>query len=458
MVKTCCNLDSFQKSTVAVRVVTNVVLWISDAEIVLTAFFMYYLVAVGGGINLFLCFVLFVGFATYLMSAIVLAPRQKNRVGKLVRKFMQNNSGECNTRMFKEEDGSVSRLGPGETGSVCVTLKFFVYPPGATATDCTKTFEALDIKNAEDNEDMQRGLTAWGLSAIWDAQEVKNAWNCMERKHAVPFFRLARFGFMAQPTPKDLGGILNANALFSFCCGLLQVIFGAIRCQFGLSANVMVPLIVSSLSLIISTINVVFNFAGKLAEIECEERLTAAVMTQVETTHRVEVQKLESELKQDKAALEQDFAEKKANGGDVADLAVIHHDNLQKLDQAFALRLRTTQQTHLFKLENRLAAHRRHSAQLKQVILGTSSPERQTARTGGEVHHAEQTNLALDEVIKNINEEKIKQLKEIASSGNTQDLLTRLEKVTKDADDKVRVVQGLKTQAQMLSPTSGASL
>merc|ERR1719210_133476 len=54
------------------------------------------------------------------------------------------------------------------------------------------------------------------LLAQWAVIESKNARNCAEWVHGVPFLRLARFGFFSQPSPGDLGSILNCNALYTF--------------------------------------------------------------------------------------------------------------------------------------------------------------------------------------------------------------------------------------------------
>jgi len=73
--------------------------------------------------------------------------------------------------------------------------------------------------------------------------EIKNAKNCTELQHSVPFLRLARFGFVAEPTPRDLGCILNASALYTFCTGIFQLVYGTIimAVQGEVTLEVMLP-------------------------------------------------------------------------------------------------------------------------------------------------------------------------------------------------------------------------
>merc|ERR1712048_1088025 len=107
-----------------------------------------------------------------------------------------------------------------------------------------------------------------GCAAMWDRVEVKNSWNIAEVKHGVPFVRVARFGFQAVPTPKDLSGILNANALYSFTTGFQQLAFGILlMIQFGVDAATMIPLSISGSSFVLSMANVLCDFAGKLNQI-----------------------------------------------------------------------------------------------------------------------------------------------------------------------------------------------
>jgi hypothetical protein len=82
----------------------------------------------------------------------------------------------------------------------------------------------------------------WKLTHMWTYAEKKIALNVCEVKHGIPFLRLARFGFVASPTPKDLAGILNANALYSVATGIFQV-FGGVFLIFSVgNADLMVLL------------------------------------------------------------------------------------------------------------------------------------------------------------------------------------------------------------------------
>merc|ERR1719503_56442 len=124
-------------------------------------------------------------------------------------------------------------------------------------------------------QEFQEGMHEWGLAAIWDACEIKNASNCVESHHGVPGLRLACFGFQSEPSPKDLAGILNANALYSATTGVVQIAFGFILVsQHGVSTNVLIPLIISGVSIVLSAFNVFLDFAGKLKTLETEKRIS----------------------------------------------------------------------------------------------------------------------------------------------------------------------------------------
>merc|ERR1712217_445313 len=111
------------------------------------------------------------------------------------------------------------------------------------------TFNSLK-SNQKGVLEFESGMAAYKLQFVWDAVVAKNAWNCAELKHGLPFFRLARFGFMAQPTAKDLAGILNTNAMYSFCTGVTQLVLGAIYFwTYGFSFYTVLPLSITVFSL-----------------------------------------------------------------------------------------------------------------------------------------------------------------------------------------------------------------
>merc|ERR1719336_1917591 len=119
----------------------------------------------------------------------------------------------------------------------------------------TETFASLEKKNDRDSLNaFKNGMGEWGLLHVWNYLDAKNAKNTTEIKHGTPFLRLARFGFMAEPTPKDLGSILNANAMYTFSTGIFQLMLGVLLVVMAGSwrLQMLLPLGVSGTSFVLS--------------------------------------------------------------------------------------------------------------------------------------------------------------------------------------------------------------
>merc|ERR1719330_2207413 len=136
------------------------------------------------------------------------------------------------------------------------------------------TFGQLN-PDAEGLKRFQVGLSSWGLAHMWNSAEIKNAFNCVEMEHSMPFYRLARFGFVAVPTPKDLGSILNANALYTFCSGVFQLAIGTLVLNLTgqWDLGFLMPLAVSSVSMMLTLANIFLDFSAILVQLEGEQRL-----------------------------------------------------------------------------------------------------------------------------------------------------------------------------------------
>jgi len=154
------------------------------------------------------------------------------------------------------------------------------------------------------------GLAARNLNHMWAACATKNARNCIQMKHALPFLRLARFGFFAQPAPQDLGAILNSNALYTFSTGLSQIAFGCMLVFTSTEpagANVLLPLSVSSASLFLSLVNIFLDFASILAELDEETRLQENIQTAANSDAAKKKIALEKKFSQQLEEVEQKF-------------------------------------------------------------------------------------------------------------------------------------------------------
>merc|ERR1712000_611084 len=156
------------------------------------------------------------------------------------------------------------------------------------------------------------GLTARGLLHMWTAADGRNAKNCVEIKHGIPFLRIARFAFFSEPGPKDLGCILNANAAYTLCCGLLQIAFGTmllVAPSPGPSSliNSLLPLGISTLSLLLSLANVLLDFASMLSQLDEEKRIALNIENEIDAELHAQTKVLESRRDRALAAIDQRF-------------------------------------------------------------------------------------------------------------------------------------------------------
>lgn len=242
------------------RLATNLVLLISDTDVVFSTLFMEHLY-ISGGIFAYFLAVMAVGWITYAAAVLYFGPRNKFRVIKAVQQMMTNSPEEFKSDITKPP--------------TVVGLTTAVSPPGPRGQQPERrTFGSLE-KDENGIINFKAGLSNWGLVHLWSYAEIKNARNVCESKHGIPFLRLARFGFLSSPTPKDLGGILNANAAYTFSTGIFQMLIGVVLLakEGDFRLYVVLPLSISFCSLLLTAANIGLDFAGILNEVEAENRL-----------------------------------------------------------------------------------------------------------------------------------------------------------------------------------------
>jgi hypothetical protein len=215
---------------------------------------------ISGGIYAYFLAVMAVGWITYAASVLYFGPRNKFRVIKAVQQMMTNSPEE-----FKSDITEPPTV---------VGLTTAVRPTYRGQQPERRTFGDLEL---DENGIMafRAGLSNWGLVHLWSYAEIKTARNVCESKHGIPFLRLARFGFLSSPTPKDLGGILNANAAYTFSTGIFQMLIGVVLlgAEGDFRLHVVLPLSISFCSLLLTAANIGLDFAGILNEVEAENRL-----------------------------------------------------------------------------------------------------------------------------------------------------------------------------------------
>lgn len=237
-------------------------------------------------------------------------------------------------------------------------------PPGGMRRDA-RDFSSCEL-DEEGIESFKTGLCNYGLLHMWNAAEIKNAKNCCERKHGIPFFRLARFGFMSSPTPRDLSGILNANALYTFCTGLLQLSFGImIMHEFGPSLNVLLPLSVSGVSLLLSVANVLLDFSSILTEIEAEQRLAEQIRNRSAGELATKKKGLLERRDEETNAVETQFGTRTDAPG-----MVEKQQRIQGVNNRYEISLQQLESNNLNQLRLELDNYRNRLEQIKEIMSG----------------------------------------------------------------------------------------
>lgn len=162
-----------------------------------------------------------------------------------------------------------------------------------------QTLTLADVKGQTEDE-FKKTMLSEGLGNKFFQERAKFVRNIVKMKHSVPFFRLAKFGWMADIPASDFAGILNANALYSFTLGLPQLGFSLffwlkiIEGQEDLL--IMSSLTVSVLSLILSIMNILVAFPKVLNDLECERDLRLEMDKDIESRIKAHVDGMRQEL------------------------------------------------------------------------------------------------------------------------------------------------------------------
>jgi len=230
-------------------------------------------------------FIIGAGILTYLAGIIIFGPRQKAKVMEKVLKLMATNPQEFQSDIYREKspDEYITAQEAARQGlrleKVAISLESPVHPSNPRGRPQFRKIGQLDKSNKDHRELFRKGLSAWGLGYMWEAADLQNSWNCTSPVHGLPMVRLARFGFMVQPSPVDLGGLLNANALYSFATGGFQLFLGCMLLHdYGYSLETVIPLAVSSVALVLCLANVIWDFAALLMKMDAEKRLADTII------------------------------------------------------------------------------------------------------------------------------------------------------------------------------------
>merc|ERR1712000_724517 len=205
------------------------------------------------------------------------------------------------------------------------------------------------------------GLTARGLLHMWTAADERNARNCVEIKHGIPFLRSARFAFFSEPGPKDLGCILNANAAYTLCCGLLQIAFGTML--------LVAPHRGSSLmNSLLSLANVLLDFASMLGQLDAEKQIALNIKVDIDAELHAQKKVLQSRHDVEMAAIDQRF-----NGGGFslpAAQKVARREEVETVSRGFETELLELNATGMERLRIELTTFRAKLKETAAIMKG----------------------------------------------------------------------------------------
>jgi len=353
--------NSCMRSPATVRGVTLFVLLISDIDVVFSLMFLYNLASIREEWEYatFALVYIALGMVTYLYGICQVAPRQKYKVVRAVKDMMRNSPAE-----FQYKKGTVTADSP-------------IFPQGNPGQPNPK------FKDLREDEvgfgQFSAGLGRYGLVHLWNGCELKNAKNECEMTHGIPLFRTASYGFMAEPTPRDLGGILNANALYSLCCGVGQVAFGVVIMFVTESVDTMVlmPLIISASSLILSILNVGLDFSLILAQIETEQRMLEQIQTECANDLTLRKQEKKAEWQKRMREVEEKFS-------GVGPASLVESENMKKqLTAAYEMEVDSMDQQNGDQCQAELVRYRKRVDRIRNILSGKDVVA-DDKRTGGE--------------------------------------------------------------------------
>jgi len=406
---------------VTIRLITNIVLMISDIDVFFSIMFLVQLYRKGGTFIVFMLFCIG-GMLVYMAGVVIFAPRQKYKTPKNVIEMMENQPDQ-----FVWEGKRISPNSP-------LDPKQPKSATNRTFEQCSQftTFDEKEKKNI-DCSDFKRGLANYGLLAAWTAAEKRNSRNRAEIKHGVPFLRLAKFGFMATPQPKDLGGILNTNALYSFTNGIPQMLFGIYLFSLeGPSLELLLPLSIAGVSFLLSLANIFLDFGAKLLVLQGEDDTVADIQSRVDVPAAEKKRSLEKEYQEKINRIDSHYKDKSGAATMEAmskekHAAFAHFTNHLQDDDARNMKL----------IADGIQRFRHKLIELKKAKTGALKK----AQKEREEEYAQmQEELAPFEAkIKAVRDQKGKDVTAIAVQDEAQ-MRVELQRVTKEAENKIQLL------------------
>lgn len=472
------------------RMVTNLVLTVSDIDFFLSLLFCYELVChwkygiqwkVFSGL-------IFVGQLTYFVGIFYFGPRQEQKVYDIVFAMMHGNPAifESASLKYKGVDGMeiVERVSsPNEwqksNRPVKITLNSTLIPSHKYSdvesspmpvpaglnkapvtsdifsnVDVPLTFADLRLNHDDEQvvtkhrELFRKSLEDYGVNSVVTAVRMKNSINCLQTCHGCPGWRVAQFGFMTVPEPTDLAGLLNANALYSFSTGILQLIVGILMVrEFGSAFERVLPMAVASVSLVLCLLNVVCDFAATLIELKDETDEQDRIWKKLEKKLAEDKDKVRERNAAALLAIEQECAKEWGDRGPTYAQQLRKADMLQNQNCKMGMEMENLNDTAMDIVKIELCAFR-SNLQEKKIILAdggkSMNSERAKQRTLAAEAALSRQNLWKDleaQVEKDYEEQVRKLMASHGGLGNTGEFEKALTSLAEDRERRLRAIR-----------------
>lgn len=249
---------------------------------------------------------------------------------------------------------------------------------------------------------------------------------------------MARLGFLASPTPKDLGGILNANALYSFSTGVFQIAIGFVILFTTQNQNVFVimPLAVSLCSMLLSVANVLTNFSGLLNEIETEQRLADQIEQGSAAARAAEKKKHQTERDHALETLDMEFCTRTGP-------AAFCEQEERKRDimNRYELKVQSAEDFNIEMLENELKTHRQRLQRTKEARKGKTTIDKNQQNKKGELQEFENSMKVFQEKKEQIQQEADDTISKIDPTKSSPEAFEeQIHSIEQDRDRKLKVI------------------
>jgi len=245
------------------KLITMMTLLLTDADVIFSMLGAYtFLKAKKWALS----FIVWIGALVYLGGAIVAYHHQWNFV-----------------KLFKEKvgDGRVTEFDNDDVQHLRTPMDFFQL--------CKSWKGKGDASDPESST-----LVSSNVLYIYYAERRQFRRTIVTFAHSLPFFRMMRFAWQQDIQPADFAGLLNANGLWSFTCGLLMQ-----GCSIWYTINVewetmvMASISIGCLTTVMSLLNIVLDFPGQLGRQEQEKSERLQLETEAERATRHRYQQIE---------------------------------------------------------------------------------------------------------------------------------------------------------------------